>query len=135
MSAEEQKIRELLSQARWRKARDEAKPLAKLDRARYLPLLIEANVGMAREMLAKGQASMARQVISYLKTIAPKEVCQALEAGVAEASNDFSGIASHNIRLLSQAGSTISEDEQRSTVALFADPSSPWACFPIPIFG
>jgi hypothetical protein len=113
MPAEERRIRELLSQARWRKARDGAKPLAKLDRARYLPLLIEANAGLAREMIVKGLNSEARQVVAYLKTIAPKEVWQSLEAEIAVASNDFSGVASHSMRLLAQADPTISESEQR----------------------
>lgn len=110
---EERRIREFLLQARWRKARDEAKPLAKLDRARYLPLLIEANAGLVREMLKKKQNSEARQVVAYLKTIAPKEVWQPLEAEIAIASNDFSSFASNGIHLLAQAASSISENEQR----------------------
>jgi tetratricopeptide (TPR) repeat protein len=113
MPAEERRIRELLSQARWRKARDDAKPLVKLDRARYLPLLVEANAGLAREMLAKGLNSEARQVVAYLKTIAPKEAWQSLETEIAVAFNDFSGIAAHSTRLLTEAGSAISESEQR----------------------
>jgi tetratricopeptide (TPR) repeat protein len=112
MPAEERRIREFLSQARWRKARDEAKPLVKLDRSRYLPLLVEANVGLAREMLAKGLNSEARQVVAYLKTIAPKEVGHSLETEIAVAYNDFSGIAAHSTRLLTEAGPAISESEQ-----------------------
>ena len=38
----------------WRKARDAAKELCKKDRSRYLALLIQANVGLMREMLGKG---------------------------------------------------------------------------------
>jgi tetratricopeptide (TPR) repeat protein len=127
MPAEEQKIRELLAQARWRKARDEAKPLVKRDRARYLPLLVEANVGLTREMLAKGLNSEARQVVAYLKTIAPKEFWQSLETEIAVASNDFSGVAAHSTRLLSQADPAISEVEQRrladQLVVAFEKPS------------
>ncbi|MGH7967432.1 MAG: hypothetical protein ACREIC_01760, partial [Limisphaerales bacterium] len=55
LKAAEQRGREFLAQGRWRKARDEFKPLVKADRARYLPLLIEANVGLVREMISKGQ--------------------------------------------------------------------------------
>jgi tetratricopeptide (TPR) repeat protein len=112
MSAQERKIRELLSQARWRKARDEAKPLVKLDRARYLPLLVEANLGLAREMLAKGQKSEAAQVVAYLKTIASKEVVETLAAEIAMASNDFSAVASHSLQVLTQSAPTISETER-----------------------
>lgn len=73
------KVRSLLAARQWRKARDEAKLACKADRALFLPLLIEANVGLASEMIAKKQFSEAEQVISYLATIAPKEVVEALK--------------------------------------------------------
>lgn len=68
--AAEKRATELLEHQKWRKARDELKPLVKVDRARFLPLLIQTNIGLAREMLAKGQTEEAKQVIGYLRTIA-----------------------------------------------------------------
>lgn len=69
MATDERRIRELLKEGRWRKARDEIKPLLKAERVRFLPLLFEANVGLAREMIGKGLISEARQVVAYLKRI------------------------------------------------------------------
>jgi hypothetical protein len=68
-----------LRQGKWRRARDLAKELCKQDKARYLPLLIAANEGLARELLSRGQTSEAAQVVAYLKTIAPPEVVAALQ--------------------------------------------------------
>ena len=74
--------REYLAQGRFRKARDEFKVLCKADRPRFLPLLIEANLGLAREMLGKGMVAEAQQVVAYLKTIASREQVFALELEV-----------------------------------------------------
>ena len=71
--------REFLAQGRFRKARDEFKILCKTDRPKYLPLLIEANIGLAREMSGKGMVAEAQQVLSYLKTIAGPEQLLGLE--------------------------------------------------------
>ncbi len=68
-----------LAGAKWRKARDLAKELCKQDKPRYLPLVIAANEGLAREMLGKGQVKEAAEVIAYLKTIAPPELIQSLQ--------------------------------------------------------
>lgn len=62
---------EFLRGGRFRKARDSFKSLHKLQPAHALPLLIEANLGLANEMMAKGLTSEANQVMAYLKTIAP----------------------------------------------------------------
>lgn len=62
-----------LAAAKWRKARDLAKELCKKDRPRYLTLLIEANVGLAREMQAKGLTKDAEPVLAYLKSICPPD--------------------------------------------------------------
>jgi hypothetical protein len=93
LEASERRIRDLLNQQSWRKARDEAKELCKIDRGRYLPLLIGANVGLAREMLGKKLVSEARQVIAYLKTLAPRTVWEELEAEAAMKSGDYSAAA------------------------------------------
>lgn len=79
MSAQERLAREYLAQARFRKARDEFKQLCKLDRLKFLPWLVEANLGLAREMLGKGMISEVRQLANYLKTIASPEQMLALE--------------------------------------------------------
>ena len=92
--AAEQRTREFLAQSKWRKAREQVKPLVKLDRARFLPLLIEANMGLAREMVSKGHIPEARQVLAYLATIAPREQLVGLEVdilGRSEDSKDFLG--------------------------------------------
>src|SRR5436190_22864334 len=82
----EKQAREYLAARRWRKARDEFKLLVKKDRAKFLPLLIEANVGLVQEMLGKGLVSEAQQVVAYLKTIAPPEVMKSLELQMASKS-------------------------------------------------
>ena len=79
MSKQERMAREYLAQGKFRKARDEFKVLVKLDRPKFLPLLVEANFALAREMLGKGMVSEARQLIEYLKTIAPPSTVLALE--------------------------------------------------------
>jgi hypothetical protein len=69
-----------LGKEKWRNARDLAKDLCKKDRARYLPLLIEANAGLAQDLISRGLISDARTVVDYLKTIAPPDLAAALEA-------------------------------------------------------
>jgi len=86
---QEQRAREFLAQGRFRKARDELKILCKADRARYLPLLVEANVGLAREMMSKGQVSEAQQVVAYLKTIATPEQLRVVELELAGKTGDY----------------------------------------------
>jgi tetratricopeptide (TPR) repeat protein len=73
MSQRERVARDFLAQGRFRKARDEFKLLCKLDRPKFLPLLVEANIGLAREMAGKGMVDEAQQVLYYLKTIATPE--------------------------------------------------------------
>jgi hypothetical protein len=74
----------LMAEGRWRKARDAAKDLCKRDRARYLVLLIEANVGLARDMAARGLAKDAATVVAYLETIASPAVVAALREELAK---------------------------------------------------
>ena len=62
---------EFLRSGKFRKARDAFKSLNKSQPSRALPLLIEANLGLANEMISKGLVSEANQVLAYLKTIAP----------------------------------------------------------------
>ncbi len=68
---------------RWRKARDAAKELCKRDRARYLDLLIQANVGLAREMLGKGLIKEAETVATHLASFAPPETVALLRQEMA----------------------------------------------------
>ena len=73
-------MRGLLAQEKWREARNDLKTLVKSDRARFLPLLIESNLGLARTMLASGQEAQARQVMAYLATLVPADQMPSLEA-------------------------------------------------------
>ncbi|MEO7083158.1 MAG: hypothetical protein ABI442_21670, partial [Gemmatimonadaceae bacterium] len=78
----EAKARADFAAGRWRKARDAFKQLCKSDRGTFLPLLIDANMGLARDMLAKGRLSDARQVFAYLKTLAPPSVVAELHRSI-----------------------------------------------------
>ncbi|MFA7344153.1 MAG: hypothetical protein WC003_07600 [Terrimicrobiaceae bacterium] len=69
-----------LEKGKWRNARDLAKDLCKKDRVRYLPLLVEANAGLAHDLASRGLLSDARTVVDHLKTIAPPERVASLEA-------------------------------------------------------
>lgn len=71
---------EFLRSGKFRKARDAFKSLNKSQSARALPLLIEANLGLANEMISKGMVSEADQVMAYLKTIAPPSYDLSLSA-------------------------------------------------------
>jgi tetratricopeptide (TPR) repeat protein len=81
----EARARADLAAGRWRQARDAFKLLCKLERSTFQPLLVEANVGLARAMLAKGLISDARQVLTYLRTIALPTDVAALEREIAAA--------------------------------------------------
>jgi tetratricopeptide (TPR) repeat protein len=97
-------VRAMLAAGRWRKARDAAKLLCKKDRARYLPLLIEANIGLTRELFAKGLSSEADQVLAYLKTIAPPETLAGLQGELACLRGDKKALRDRALRLLAEAG-------------------------------
>ncbi|MES2709782.1 MAG: hypothetical protein V4726_24505 [Verrucomicrobiota bacterium] len=71
-----------IAAGKWRRARDTAKELFKKDRAKYAPLLIAANAGLAGEMLDRGLTEDAATVIAYLKTIAPPAVVEDLEGRI-----------------------------------------------------
>jgi len=77
------KILIFIKDGRWRKARDAAKELCKRDRARYLDLLIQANVGLAREMLGKGLLKEAETVVAHLASFAPAETVALLRKEMA----------------------------------------------------
>lgn len=77
------KVLRLLEAGLWRKARDAAKELCRKDRGRYLVLLIRANVGLVREMLAKGLLKEAETVAAYLETFAPADTMAVLRAEMA----------------------------------------------------
>jgi thioredoxin-like negative regulator of GroEL len=77
---------EALKLGKWRKARDQIKPLFKRDRSKYLDLLIAANCGLIGELMRKNLIAEARTVLDYLKTIAPPETINRLEADLLTAS-------------------------------------------------
>lgn len=113
LSPSEARARDFLAQGRWRKARDEFKVLCKIDRAKYLPLLIQANVGLTREMLAKGLVSEAQPVLAYLKTIAAPAELQPLELEFALKSGDGDRQIACFIPLLTAPNAQLSDDEKR----------------------
>jgi len=96
----EKQARAYLAARRWRKARDDFKGLVKKDRAKFLPLLIEANVGLVQEMLGKGLVSEAQQVVAYLKTIASPEITRVLEVQTASKSGNTSDALPQVVTLL-----------------------------------
>ncbi|MGH8019094.1 MAG: hypothetical protein ACREIA_12535, partial [Opitutaceae bacterium] len=115
VAAAEQRARAFLAREKWRQARDEIKPLVKIDRPRFLPLLIEANTGLARKMIAAGQASEARQVLNYLGTIAPAGQLRGLEIELAARSAtppDGPGLARF-VAALAEADGALTEAERR----------------------
>lgn len=73
-----------LAAGRWRQARDAFKELCKRDPTSFQPLVIEANIGLARAMLGKRLISDARQLLAYLRTVAPPGTIAQLEAEVAD---------------------------------------------------
>jgi len=89
--AAEKRARALLAEGKWRAARDEVKSLAKLDRSRFLPILVAANTGLFREFVQKGRAADARQVLSFLATVIPADQVRALEAEMTAAAHPAPG--------------------------------------------
>jgi len=69
-------------------------------------LLIDANVGLARKMLASGQISDARQVLDHLKTLASPARLREIE-----------------LELAVQAGGT--EEALPKLIAALTDPAAP----------
>ena len=104
--------RQQLAARKFRKARDGLKLLCKKDRAKYLPLLIQANAGLVEEMLAKGHVSDAQQVVAYLKTIAPEDVIKRLEAQLAAKSGDATQLAPIALGLLTESTAALSPSER-----------------------
>jgi tetratricopeptide (TPR) repeat protein len=104
----EKQGRQFLGARKFRNARDSFKLLCKKDRAKYLPLLIEANVGLVQEMLDKGLVSEAQQVVVYLKTIAPKGLVQGLEAQLAAKSGDGTQLAPIALKFLTESEGSLS---------------------------
>jgi tetratricopeptide (TPR) repeat protein len=78
-----------MAAARFRKARDAYKILCKQDREKYLPGLIEANRGLAEQLMGSGLVSEAEQVLTYLKTIAPPSSILATDVSVALKKQDW----------------------------------------------
>lgn len=112
IAASERRAQEFLAAGRFRKARDEFKLLCKIDRAKYLPLLVRANQGLVKEMLAKGLVSEAEQVIAYLKTIASPAELKVLELEAASRSNDQAKVVASSISLLADPASNLPEADR-----------------------
>lgn len=101
-----------LAAGRWRKARDEAKLLCKRDRPRYLPLLIEANVGLARDMIGRGLLAEAEQVVAYLRTIAPPSAVEGITEELACARGDPDTLRRQALRRLAEPDRSCPEPER-----------------------
>ena len=112
-AALEQRAREHLAAGRFRKARDDFKVLCKQDRAKYLSWLIQANKGLAEEMMAKGLVSEARQVLDYLATIASADELRAVEVSYAVKSGDSQGAMTAAWSALTAASHAVPEAERR----------------------
>jgi tetratricopeptide (TPR) repeat protein len=112
----EARARDFLAQGRYRKARDDFKMLCRSDRAKYLPLLVQANVGLAREMLAKGLVSEAEQVVAYLKTIAPAAELHGLELELANKTGRLEARFSDFVPLLLDNKAMLSESDRHRLV-------------------
>jgi tetratricopeptide (TPR) repeat protein len=108
VSGAEKHAREHLAAGRFRKARDVYKDLCKIDRAKYLPGLIEANLGLANDMAAKGQVSEAQQVLAYLRTIAPPAQLQAMEFELARKGQRWADLLRASVPALADAGDALS---------------------------
>ncbi len=123
--AAEQRAREFLAQAKWRKARDELKPLVKLDRVRYLSLLIQANLGLVRELMAKGLVADAQPILAYLATIAPAEQLRAVELEMAGKTGKHTDILPRCVAALCEASLQLPASERCSladqTILAFQD--------------
>lgn len=132
------KVLGFLDAGQWRKARDSAKELCKKDRGRYLDLLVRANVGLAREMLAKGLLKEAETVVAYLETFAPAETMAVLRvelaaptgkrqvAALADASGaEWWAAALRMDKIMASAG-TVSPADQAAVDLLVTDAYEPY---------
>lgn len=124
---------EALTTGQFRKARDLYKELCKTDRPRFLGGLIEANRGLALQMIQKGQCSEATQVLAYLKTIAPAGVLAGLELELAVKNQHWPEALRAALTLWKISPSA----EQRALIAdaivLGAPPAEQTAAFPEPL--
>lgn len=109
----EQRARGFLAAGRFRKARDDFKLLCKQDRAKYLSLLIQANVGLSREMITKGMTSEAQQVIAYLKTIASPADIEAVELDLVGRTGDTRALVPRALAALADPQSPLPETERQ----------------------
>jgi tetratricopeptide (TPR) repeat protein len=111
----EKRATQFLAQGKFRKARDEFKILSKLDKSKYLPLLVEANKGLMLEMLSKGMESEAGQVLLYLKTIATPDQWEAIQLSFACAGGGGSDSSFDPLALL--LSNAPANDSQRRSLA------------------
>ncbi|MBI4026383.1 MAG: hypothetical protein HY360_15465 [Verrucomicrobia bacterium] len=113
LALQEQRARDFLETGRYRKARDEIKPLCKINRAKYLPLLIQANQGLMREMISKGQISEAQQVLAYLKTIAPPSEWRALDLELAARGDNWNAVLANVVSMMTDSRQSLTESEKQ----------------------
>lgn len=107
-----EQAREHLAAGKFRKARDAAKILFKHDPDTGRPLLVEANLRLAEEMLANGQNSEAHTVIEYLRTIATPDEMAGLTRKSAATAGDWKSVAAGALEALIAAGETVDEADR-----------------------
>ena len=125
ISAAEHRARGWLAERKFRKARDEFKQLCKRDQPRFLPLLIEANLGLADEMIAKGLIAEAFQVLAYLKTLPSSESFLLLELRLASHSVGQAGIQASALAELAAVPCGMSEAARIRAVDLLLTSDTP----------
>ncbi len=88
--------RELLAKGKFRQAKDAFKDLCKIDKAKYLPELLQSYHGLANQMIQNGQAADAAKIIENIKALSSGgdgggEV--SLEIAIAMKKKDYEAIA------------------------------------------
>jgi hypothetical protein len=112
----ERQARDDMAASRFRKARDTYKVLCKQNREKYLPGLVEANRGLAEQLMENGRNSEAEQVLAYLKTIAPASSMLATDICLALKKHDWQTALEGALRLWNNPSAALAERD-RAAVA------------------
>ena len=102
ISALEHKAHEGLAAKKFRIAKNYYKALCEHDREKYFPLLIEAYLGLALQMIDQGQINEAKVVLKLLKKLTDSCESKYLEMILAMKEKDYSAAADFALEYLSQ---------------------------------
>ena len=97
--------RELLAKGKFRQAKDAFKDLCKIDKAKYLPELLQSYHGLANQMIQNGQPADAAKIIENIKALSSEKGGSgevSLEIAVAMKKKDYETIARIYEKHLSQ---------------------------------